>query len=1193
MTAAADRHLLFGLLALQTGIIDHGQLILAFQAWIRDKSKSLADHMEGRGDLDIGDRAAVEGLMARHIKRHGGNVEQSLAAVPANRSTRASLTKLGEPEIEATLARVARSKNSQATEADGEDDPERTASMSVGGSTSEGQRFRILRPHARGGLGAVFVALDSELHREVALKQILENHADDPPSRDRFVAEAEITGGLEHPGVVPVYGLGTYDSGRPYYAMRFIKGDSLKEAIKHFHADKASKNDFRQHSLELRKLLRRFLDVCNAIDYAHSRGVIHRDIKPANIILGKHGETLVVDWGLAKVVGRVDPSGGEQTIAPSSGGSSDTVPGSVLGTPAYMSSEQASGDLDQVGPLSDVYSLGATLYCLLTGKPPFAGDDIGEILRKVRTGNFLAPREVNPTLDKALEAICTKAMATGPADRYATCRALAEDIERWMADETVAAYHDPWMRTLSRWLTRHRTGVTAAAAALLVGLVGLGSVAAVQTRARNDLDRTNGELTAANTRVTEANADLTQANIDLDLERRRAEANETEAISAVKKFRDAVATNPELKNNPSLEQLRKTLLKEPLAFFKSLCDRLQAARDTRPKSLERLAEASFDLGTLTQEIGDRQDALIAYRGSLATYQKLADSSPAVAEYQSRLANSHLSLAAVLKTTGDFAAALKATGFALEIFQKLADASPTVTEFRSRLGYCHYRLGTLLYQQGKMTDAEAEYLKAVVIRQKLADDNPAATEFRSRLAESHFGLGILLGVTGKLAEADSRFYRALEIFQKLADENPSVTEFRHRLASCHGDFGAVLANSGKLPESEIQRRKALAIQQQLADENPAITDFHFKLAVSRSNLGNLLMRKGKLTDAEAEYRKASATFQKLVDDNSAVTEFRDCLATSHDSIGKVLSAIGKPAEAEAEFHQALAIHQKLADLNPADFYIRMTLAESHLGLGNAQQKTGMPLEAEIEYRAAIAVYHKLAAENPAVAMFQNDLAGCHRGLGKALSATGKPAEAEPEYLKSIAIAQKLVDDNPADTDARKGLADGHNNLGRLLARQKRFPAAFKALDAGLAIHRKLTEGDRNNTVYTIELGSSFAYRGGARVRVGQTAEATADLRQALGLWANAPNMDIEKRFERARAQALLAGLSKDPTSGVTAAEAASFADQSVAALRDVISSGWAQLNELKQPDFDTLRDRQDFQNLMAAWDARTLKRHDKN
>src|SRR5262245_60153153 len=232
---AADRHLLFGLLALQNGLIDQGQLVAAFQAWTRDKSRSLADHLEARGDLTAAKRALLDALAEVHLEAHDGDVEKSLAAVPANRSTRAGLAALGEPAIEATLARVTRNPNGQAGQAD--DDPDRTSTLSVGAATGDGQRFRLLRPHARGGLGEVFVALDAELHREVALKQILEKHADDPVSRQRFVLEAEVTGGLEHPGIVPVYGLGTYGDGRPYYAMRFIRGDSLKEAIERFHGD--------------------------------------------------------------------------------------------------------------------------------------------------------------------------------------------------------------------------------------------------------------------------------------------------------------------------------------------------------------------------------------------------------------------------------------------------------------------------------------------------------------------------------------------------------------------------------------------------------------------------------------------------------------------------------------------------------------------------------------------------------------------------------------------------------------------------------------------------------------------------------------------------------------------------------------------------------------------------------------------
>jgi serine/threonine protein kinase len=353
-----------------------------------------------------------------------------------------------------------------------------------------GRRFEVVRNHAEGGLGTVSVAIDRELNREVALKQIHGGQADDPARRDRFLIEAEITGGLEHPGVVPVYSLGHSADGRPYYAMRLIRGETLAVAIDRFHDD-ANSTEERTWSFELRKLLRRFLDICNTIEYAHGRGILHRDLKPSNVMLGKHGETLVVDWGLAKPIGSGSTDEDEEgplLLSPSSG---ETLAGSAVGTPSYMSPEQAEGRQSSIGPRSDVYGLGATLYCLLTGQSPFSSKEPGQILQDVREGKFPRPRQLNPQVPHSLEAICLKAMALDPENRYGSARELADDIDRWMADEPISAFREPIAQRVGRWARRRRSMVSSVLAALMVATVALGLVLAVQSKANDELKQTN------------------------------------------------------------------------------------------------------------------------------------------------------------------------------------------------------------------------------------------------------------------------------------------------------------------------------------------------------------------------------------------------------------------------------------------------------------------------------------------------------------------------------------------------------------------------------------------------------------------------------------------------------------------------------------------------------------------------------
>ncbi|MCA9127880.1 MAG: protein kinase [Planctomycetales bacterium] len=344
--------------------------------------------------------------------------------------------------------------------------PQSTGSGSIGnpdllGEHGAATRYRRERPHAEGGLGRVWLAADAELNRKVALKEIQPEHADEPSCRQRFMQEAAITGSLEHPGIVPVYGLGQHPDGRPFYAMRFIEGETMKAAIDHLH-EGAPVHRYRHPDWRsrFRKLLDRFQDVCNTIEYAHAKGVIHRDIKPSNIMLGPFGETLVVDWGLAKQWNSAEDSEGLR-LEPASSNDSQvpspelTMHGTAIGTPAYMSPEQASGGRElPVTAQTDVYSLGATLFHLLTGQPP----------NQMRArADVVQPRQLVKDLPRPLEAICIKGMALQPEQRYRSAAELSSDLDLWLAGQAVSAYQERISERTSRWIRNHPTAITAAA----------------------------------------------------------------------------------------------------------------------------------------------------------------------------------------------------------------------------------------------------------------------------------------------------------------------------------------------------------------------------------------------------------------------------------------------------------------------------------------------------------------------------------------------------------------------------------------------------------------------------------------------------------------------------------------------------------------------------------------------------------
>jgi eukaryotic-like serine/threonine-protein kinase len=892
MKTQAIRNLLTGLLAYQAGLVSREQLVTAIRVWVDNKEREVGEILREQKAIGTEVQELLVALAAKQVQSHEGEPEKSLNALTSiSDSLVQSLNEIDDVDLNQTLALAATLPTGSAP---GRDHSTATSQQSSSPSVA---RFSVIRPHAKGGLGEVFVAYDHELNRQVALKEIQGKYSFDDDSRLRFMQEAEITGGLEHPGIVPVYGLGTYADGRPFYAMRFIKGVSLGEAASKFHSKDSPSKAGDYLGIEFRQLLRRFVDVCFSIEYAHARGVLHRDLKPGNIMLGKYGETLVVDWGLAKPMHRTAESeatnSGEETLRPASGDSANTRMGQALGTPAYMSPEAAAGRLEELGVASDVYCLGATLYHLLTGSAPY-GRKGSDTLEAVKLGKFPPPRETNTGIPRALEAICLKAMQHVPAQRYASAKLLAEEVELWLAGEPVSAYAEPLSTRISRFARRHKTIVSSVAIAgtlTLVGAIGYSSL----------LAKKNQQLLAANEQII---------------------AQEVLAQQNAKTARDVALNITEiaegkLSSFQGQEGFREDLMDRAYALFSQ--SHSQQPDDTQ--IAWELARVSRLHGNLKIYLKKRDEARLLLEESLQLQTRLNRSDKKSRDY---LAETYRDYGSWGKSSGNLESAADSFAKASVILDELlADAPDDENLLRTSASIEMERVGLYL----NLLNHDAALASATRCEETYVAfaSSPSARDLDyvvAMLASSRKGQALAL--LGRLDEARSVYEAAIERGRTWLERSASV-DLRYAFARTLLYFGTDLTKQTTIPDdAETLIDEATSRFQILVDTRKSDT-YRYYVACADRTQAIIAHSQGDLESATEKLEKSIAAFDAIVA-NTPSANYHAALAEALITKVSFLKSANDVQQAKLACEQAVEHQRQSVALNPDGLLGRQDLID---------------------------------------------------------------------------------------------------------------------------------------------------------------------------------------------------------------------------------------------------------------------------
>ncbi|HEU0036306.1 MAG TPA: protein kinase [Kofleriaceae bacterium] len=856
---------------------------------------------------------------------------------------------------------------------------------------------------ARGGMGRIVAAEDQRLGRPVALKELLEPAGD---ALGRFQREALITARLQHPGIVPVYEAGRWPTGEPFFAMKLVSGRPLDRVIAE------------AKTLEERlALLPRIAAATDAIAYAHSHRIVHRDLKPANVLIGDFGETVVIDWGLAKDLDvgdspesqtRHDRPGAKRTPKPATNTASRTasiashpppstrqvssttltVAGAVMGTPAYMAPEQARGE--PVDQRADVFALGAMLYHLLAGVPPYNARTATDVIAAAALGRVIPHAEREAGAPRDLVAIVERAMRQSPAERYPDAGALADELRRFLTGQLVSAHRYTPLQRLSRFLKKHQAAVTIATISVVTLAVG-GTLAVRQIVQQRDAARYERQVA--------------------DIRRRAAEAMIDEMLSDVK---DRLVQIGRLDLLTSLgTQIRTyygTLARIPGGMPVDDVDRMAVAVEL----LGRAERDSGDSARARKTWMDMRDQLAAAVGS--------DAGPTTIKKRMMIARLDFQLGTIDQATGKSAAALASYERAKQQFNALRTEAPNDRQILLFSAENHDRRGDLLRNDGKLDEAFEDYSAAKLERERATTLPGHGTDDIVALATSHLKIGSIYQARGESATALAEYRAALRLRETLLEARPDAVDLQQGLLDVQDTLASLQRQIGDTKSAIETYQNSLPIVEALIRHDPANTLWKRQRGNVFADLGFTLLDTGAFSDGLAQLDQAIAAQIELAAIDPKNTSWQVDLSRSHTRAGDARLYLGAIDEAIASYGRGLAIREQLAEKNPKSAPYRRSLAFSHHKLATAYALKGDVTRALASHEQALALRTKLVDEAPNQSGFKNELAASEIYLGKLVAA--RDAGRGTKLIESgVTRARALVAADPINNEWKETLTQG--------------------------------------------------------------------------------------------------------------------------------------------------------------------------